>query len=170
MKKILLLLAAVAISAGVYAQKTGFVNTETIFKSIPEYNSVLEQVEALAKARQDAIAADFDKIAEMYDRYQLQKASLSEASRKQVEDNIIKLEEQALEQQQQAFGNDGEVMKKRVELIKPIQDRVFEAIDKILAARKLELVIDISNNPSIVSYDKNLDLTQEVLKSLGVNK
>ena len=170
MKKIFLLLAAVAISAGVYAQKTGFVNTESIFKAMPDYNNALEQIDAFAKSQQTEVDTEFDKVAEMYDRYQMQKINLSDGSRKEVEDNIMKLEEAALAKQQSIFGNEGTVMKKRMELIKPIQDRVFTAIDRILSARGLDVIIDIANNPSIVSYNKSLDLTDEVLKSLGVSK
>lgn len=170
MKKILLLAAAMLVTLGAFAQKNAFVNTEQIFKAMPEYNKALEDLDALAKQEQAKVDADFAKIAEMYERYQYQKQSLSETSRKQVEDNIIRLEQEATESQRAVFGQEGTLMAKRVELLKPIQDKVFQAIDTISQRKGYDLVIDISNNPSIVYYNKANDFSTEVLSALGISK
>jgi outer membrane protein len=59
-------------------------------------------------------------------------------------------------------------MKKRIELIKPIQDKVFEAIKRIAESRQFDAIVDVSNNPTIVYYSPKVDITEEVLKQLGI--
>ena len=170
MKKIVLILATTLLSVGAYAQKTAFINTETIFRAIPEYATALSDIDNFARQQQAAVDADFAKIAEMYERYQQQRPALSENARKQVEDNIIRLEKEAAEKQAAVFGTDGTVMRMRLEKLKPIQDRVFAVVDLVGKLHRCDAVIDISNNPSIVYYNKENDLTQEVVDSLGINK
>lgn len=170
MKKILLLAVALVLSAGVYAQKNGFVNTELIFKSMPEYNKAIEEIDQYAQQEQAKIEAEYARIAEMYERYQYQKQSLSETSRKQVEDNIIRLEKEAGEKQRSIFGTEGTLLTKRLEMLKPIQDKVFNMIDALAQQQGYDLILDISNNPSIVYYDKKKDLSEQVMNSLGIRK
>ena len=170
MKKIILLAAAMLMAAGVYGQKSGFINTEQIFRAIPEYGLALGTLDELARQEQVRVDADFARVAEMYERYQHQRQSLSENARKQVEDNIIRLEKEAQEKQAAFFGSEGTLMQKRIELLKPIQDRVFGVVDLVAKLQQCDVVIDISNNPSIVYYNPENDLTAEVLKSLGINK
>ena len=170
MKKIIVLIAAMLLSVGAYAQKTAFINTETIFRAVPEYATALSEIDHFAQHEQTKVDAEFAKIAEMYERYQYQKQSLSENARKQVEDNIIRLEKEATENQSAVFGTDGTLMRMRIEKLKPIQDRVFAVVDLVGKLHKCDAIIDISNNPSIVYYNKDNDLTQEVIDSLGINK
>lgn len=170
MRKILLLAAAMLLAAGAFAQKTGFINTETIFRAIPEYNEALTAIDAFAQQEQAKVDADFTRIAEMYERYQEQRQGLSQNARQQVENNIIKLEQEATEKQAAIFGQDGTLMKKRIELLKPIQDKVFGVVDLVGKLHQCDAILDISNNPSIVYYNAELDLTQEVINSLGIQK
>ncbi len=170
MKKMILTAAALLMGFGALAQKNAFVNTEQVFRSIPAYNRAIEQIDEYARGEQEKIDAVFAQIAEMYERYQYQKESLSENARQQVEQNIVTLEKAATEQQRTIFGQDGTVMTRRIELLKPIQDQVFAAIDSLAQAKGCDLVLDISNNPSILYYNKAGDLTPEVLRALGIDK
>jgi outer membrane protein len=170
MKKIVLLAAAMMLTVGVFAQKNGFINTEKIFRAIPEYGAVLQEIDALAQQEQQNIDAEFLRIAEMYERYQYQRGNLSETSRKQVEESIIQLEKETTEKQATIFGPDGTLMKQRVEKLKPIQDRVFAVVDLVARQHGCELVLDIANNPAVVYYNPANDLTDEVVASLGINK
>lgn len=170
MKKILLLISALLFVGSAVAQKTAFINTETIFRSVPEYSKALENLDAFAQQEQAKVDADFKRIADMYERYQYQRQSLSENARKQVEENIIRLEREATEKQSAVFGPEGTLMQMRLDNLKPIQDRVFGVVDQVGKLRQCDLIIDISNNPSIVYYNKENDLTEEVIRSLGINK
>ncbi|MCD7964137.1 MAG: OmpH family outer membrane protein [Rikenellaceae bacterium] len=168
MKKIFLLAAALFITTGVFAQKYAFINTELIFKAIPQYNSAIEELDKLTQTYRDQIDAQYDKISEMYDRYQFQKSNLSETARQRVEDNIITLEQELEVAQEEYFGMEGRVMKRRIELLRPIQERVFTAIDNIAKSGDYDMIIDIANSASIVYYNQTLDITQDILKSLGI--
>jgi len=166
MKKMLITAAALLIGTAAFAQKNAFVNTEQIFRAIPAYNEAIERIDRLATSEQEAIDAEFAVVAEMYERYQYQKANLSESARAQVEQNIVALEQAATEKQRSVFGQEGTLMARRIEMLKPIQDRVFAAIDSLAQARGCDQVLDISNNPSIVYYNKAADLTAEVIRVL----
>jgi outer membrane protein len=170
MKKIILLAAATLLSVGAIAQQTGFVHTEKIFRSLPEYEAVLKEIDAAAQAEQAKVDAEFLQIAEMYERYQYQRESLSESARKQVEEDILRLEKEATEKQTAVFGAEGTLIKQRVEKLKPIQDRVFAVVDLVARLHKCDLVLDIANNPAVVYYNPAKDLTEEVIRSLGIEK
>ncbi|MDR2936668.1 MAG: OmpH family outer membrane protein [Rikenellaceae bacterium] len=170
MKKILLTLFAVALCSGAHAQKYAFVNTESIFKAMPEYTSTLEKIDKLARDYQAQVDAEYNAIAEMYERYQYQKSNLSETARKQIEEQIINREKTAGENQRKVFGQDGELMKKRMEMLKPVQDKVFAAIDQLAKAGGYDMVVDIASNTTLVYYNPALDLSTQVLGRLGITK
>ncbi len=169
MKRIILFSAAMLLGFGAFAQKSGFINTEQVFRAMPEYSAAMSEIDTWAKAQQEAVDADFVKVAESYERYQEQRGNLSENARRQVEENIIQMEKEATEKQAAVFGAEGTLMKRRIEKLKPIQDRVFETVDRIAKERNCDLVIDISNNPSIIYYNPANDLTAEVIRALGVS-
>lgn len=170
MKKIILWAAAMVLTVGAYAQKNAFINTEQVFRAMPDYVAALSDIDNYAQQQQQAVDADFVKIAETYERYQEQRANMTENARRQVEENIIRMEKEATEKQAAVFGTDGTLMQRRIEKLKPIQDRVFEVVDRLAREKGCDLVIDISNNPSIIYYNTENDLTQEVIRALGVNK
>lgn len=170
MKKIILWAAAMTMTLGGYAQKSAFINTEQVFRALPEYTEALSDIDNYAQQQQQLVDADFVKIAETYERYQEQRQNMTENARRQVEDNIIRMEKEATEKQAAVFGQDGTLMQRRIEKLKPIQDRVFEVVDRMAKEKECDLVIDISNNPSIIYYNMGNDLTQEVIRALGINK
>ncbi len=168
MRKLILFSAATLLTIGAFAQKNGFINTEQVFRAMPEYTAALSRIDTWAQQQQQSVDADFVKIAESYERYQEQRANLSDNARRQVEENIIQMEKAATERQSAIFGAEGTLMQRRIEALKPIQDRVFEVVDRIAKEHGCDLVIDISNNPSIIYYNTAGDLTAEVIRALGV--
>ena len=65
--------------------------------------------------------------------------------------------------QQDIFGPQGELMKKRVELVKPVQDAVFAVINQYAQSNGLDLVIDIATNPTLLYYSPKVDRTEEII-------
>jgi len=163
MKKIVLLVALLVVATGVFAQGTMVVNTEKIFKAIPKYNDAIAQIDKLGEQYQKNVDQAYANIEQMYNSYIAQKAYLNEATRQSREDAIIKLEQEAGKYQESIFGPEGELMKKRIELIKPIQDVVFAAINKYAGDKGFTLVIDIANNPNILYYVPTSDRTDEII-------
>ena len=165
MKKIFALLLGLAAFVGVAsAQNYMVVDSEKIFKSITEYNSALTQLDNLAKSYQQQIDAKYAQIETLYNNYQQQKANLSAATRAMRENEILEKESEAVKYQESIFGNDGEMMKKRIELIQPIQERVFKAIESYAKANGLDLVLDIASNATMLYYSPAVDRTEAVIK------
>lgn len=163
MKKTVLLVTLLFAAAGAFAQGIMVVNTEKIFKAIPRYNEVITQIDKLGEQYQKNVDQAYANIEQMYNSYVSQKAYLDNATRQNREDAIIKREQEAGKYQESIFGPEGELMKKRVELIKPIQDVVFAAINKYAGDRGFTMVIDIANNPSVLYYVPTSDKTDEII-------
>lgn len=163
---ILTLVLSLMVTGMASAQNYMVVDSEKIFKSIPEYTQALESIDALAADYQKAVDAKFQEVENLYNSYMQQRASLSESARQQVENNILQKEAEATEYQESLFGTDGELMTKRLSLIQPIQDRVFKAIENFSKLYGYDLVIDIAANPTVLYYSSKVDYTQQIINSL----
>lgn len=160
-------LVAVLFAANIAsAQNYMVVNSETVFKSLKEYNSALEQIETLSEEYQAKVDAKFQEVEKLYNSYMQQRASLSEGVRQQYEQNILKKESEATEYQESLFGTDGELMKQRMSLIQPIQKRVFDAIESVSQQYGYDLVIDIAANPTVLYYSSKVDFTERIIEAL----
>jgi outer membrane protein len=165
MKKIFALLLGVVAFMGVAsAQNYMVVDSEKIFKSIKEYNEAMTQLDNLAQLCQKQVDAKFADIEKLYNSYQQDKSSLSAASRALRENEILEKEAEAVKFQETLFGNEGTLMKKRIELIQPIQERVFKAIESYAKSNGFDLVLDIASNATMLYYSSSVNRTDEVIK------
>ena len=158
---ILALTLGLAVSAS--AQNYAVVNSEKVFKSIEEYNAALKQLDTLAEQYQKQVDEKFEAVETLYNTYVERKASLSAASQKANEDNILKKEQEATEFQESLFGSEGQLMKKRLELIQPIQQRVFKAIEQYAQAKGYDMIIDIAQNATMLYYSPKADKTEDII-------
>lgn len=163
---ILTLVLAFATVAAASAQNYMVVNSEKVFKSIDAYNKALEKIESLAADYQKQVDAKFKEVETLYNKYVQQRASLPESTRQQYEATILNLEAEATNLQESLFGNDGELMKQRVELIQPIQAKVFGAIESFSQQNGYDLVIDIASNPTLLYYSPKVDFTEKIIEAL----
>ena len=167
MRRIIVALVAIMLSVvGVSAQNYMVVDSEKVFKSLSTYNNALEQIEQLSAQYQAKVDAKFQEVERLYNSYMQQRAALSEATRQQREQQILQKEQEATEYQESIFGTDGELMKKRMELIQPIQQRVFSTIERYASQYGYDLVIDISANPTVLYYSSKVDYTQQIINAL----
>lgn len=167
MKKMIIALMAVLMTVGVAsAQNYMVVDSEKVFKSIADYNNALAQIEALATEYQKVVDEKFKEVEQLYNTYMQQRASLSQSSQQQYEQLILQKEAEATEYQESLFGTDGTLMNKRLELIQPIQERVFNAIESFSKQYGYDLVIDISANPTILYYSSKVDFTDRIIEAL----
>lgn len=167
MKRVILALMAVMMTAGICsAQNYMVIDSEKVFKSISEYNKALESLETLAEDYQERVDAKFAEVENLYNSYMQRRASLSESARQQQEQLILQKEAEATEYQESLFGTDGELMQKRLELIQPIQQRVFSVIESFSKQYGYDLVIDISANPTILYYSTKVDFTDRIIEAL----
>lgn len=167
MKRLILTLALMlGMTAMASAQNYAVVNSEKIFKSIEQYNQALTQLDEMANEYQTKVDAKFEEVEKIYNAYMARRAELSAASQQANEENILKLEQEAQKYQESIFGTQGELMKRRLELIQPIQKRVFEAIEKYAKEKGYDMIIDISQNATMLYYSERADHTVEIIAIL----
>ena len=129
MKRLILIAAFLLTAGALSAQNYIIVNSEKVFKSVEAYNTAISDLDSLAKQYQEQVDAKFDEVETLYNNYMAQKASLSASARQAREALILAREKEAQQFQESLFGQEGVLMQKRLELIQPIQKRVFAAIE-----------------------------------------
>ena len=167
MKRIILtaLFALATLGVG-SAQKYCVIDSENVFQSLDEYNKAMTTLDELGKSYQSEVDNKYKSVETLYNNYMAQKASLSASARASIEQQILQKEEEAQKFQQELFGEDGTLMKKRVELIKPIQTKVFAAIEKYAKAAGYDLVLDKASNASLLYYGAEIDQTAKIIEEL----
>lgn len=162
----LLLVCALCVASIVSAQNYMVVDSEKVFKSLDAYNNALTTIDNLAEQYQAEVDRKFESVERLYNNYMQQRASLSEGYRQQREQEILDAEAKATEYQEEIFGTDGTLMKKRLELIQPIQKRVFDTIESFANRYGYDLVIDSSSNPTLLYYSERVDFTDRIIEAL----
>jgi outer membrane protein len=172
MKKIVLTsVLLVALTGFSWAQKYAYVDTQYILDQIQEYKNAQEQLNDLSITWQKDVEAKFTEIDQLYKSFQAESVLLPEDMKKQKEEDIVKKEKEAKDLQKKRFGKDGDLFKKRQELVKPIQDKVYNAIEEVAQKKNYSFVFDKSGSISILYADPKLDISDEVLNNIsGVTK
>ena len=167
MKRIILLALAILFATFAFSQKYAYVDTEYILNNIPVYESAKTQLEDLTKEWKKEIDAKKASIDQMYQNYQSERILLTEELRAKREDEIMKKEQELKQLQQKYFGESGMLYKKREELIKPIQDDIYNAIKEIATEGNYAVIFDTANNLNMLYTDPRHDKSDEVLRKLG---
>ncbi|MEO7316289.1 MAG: OmpH family outer membrane protein [Ginsengibacter sp.] len=169
MKKILFLLSvSFLLTTTGFSQRYAVIDTKYILEKIPEYKSSqakLDQFSEMWQQEIDRKSADLDR---MYKNYDAEVVMLSEGLRKKREDEIYNKEIELRDLQKKRFGFEGDLFKKREELIKPIQDRVYNAIQKLAASKLYDFILDKSEGITVIFADPKLDKSDDVLKEMGI--
>lgn len=166
-KQFALVLLAVALSFAAYGQRFAYVDTEYILDNIPEYQAAEREIEQLSIEWQTEIENKFAEIDNLYRQYQAEAPLLPEEMKRQREDEIIRKEREAKELQMRRFGREGELFAKRQELLQPIQDRVFEAVEQIANRGNYAVIFDKAGGTAMIFTDVRYDLSDDVLQRLG---
>ena len=168
MKKLFAITILAAIT-GIFAvaQKFAYVDTEYILNNIPSYKSAQDQLDKMSADWQKEIDAKRDDIDKMYKAYQSEKVLLTNDMKTKREDEIVQKETELKDLQKKYFGRDGMLFKKRQELIKPIQDEVFNAVKEIALEQGFAIIFDTASNPGVLYSNPKNDKSDEVLQRLG---
>ena len=167
MRRFIITLAAVIFSIGAtFAQKYIVVDSEKIFRSIAEYNSAISTLNSMANEYQQKVDKAYAEVESLYNAYISQKQNLTATAQQAKEQEILAKERKVAEYQQSVFGNDGLIMKKRIELIQPIQNRVFAAIDSYAKAGGYDLVLDKASNATMLYCSEAADHTTKIIELL----
>jgi outer membrane protein len=169
MKKIWILASLFMLSAvAVQAQRYAIVDTKYILDKMPEYKDAQKQLDQISNQWQKEIDIKQASLDKMYKDYDAEQVMLSEDLKKKREDELFNREKEVRDLQRKRFGFEGDLFKKRQELVKPIQDKVYNAIQKIASNRLYDFILDKSEGITVIFADPKLDKSEDVLKELGI--
>lgn len=168
MKKIVLLVFALGTGLLGFSQKYAIIDTRYILDKMPDYKEAQKQLDEVAAGWQKEIDGKQVELDNMYKNYEAEQVMLSDELKKKREDQLFNKEKELRDLQRKRFGFEGDLFKKRQELIKPIQDKVYNAVQKLAVARGYDFVLDKSEGITIIFADPKLDKSEDVLKELGV--
>lgn len=168
MKKLILTMAVfISAFAVTQAQKYAYVDSDYILENIPEYQDALDILDEFSIQWQKEIEEKFAEVDELYKQYQAEAVLLPEDMKRQRENEIINKEKDAKELQKQRFGREGDLFKKRQELVQPIQEKVYNAIEEIAVSNNYAFVFDKAGSLTILFAQPKFDLSDDVLDEVG---
>ena len=148
-------------------QKIVYVDSEYIMENIPEYGDAQEELNALSTKWQKEVKAVYDKVSEMYSKYQTEMLLLSEDQKRAREQAIVDKEQEAKNLQMQYFGSEGQLYQKRNELVQPIQEKVYTAMKEVAQTKNYAFILDLASGTSVLYANEKNDVSDEVLDQLG---
>jgi len=169
MKKLLLItcsLLVLAVTAN--AQRYAIVDTKYILDKMPDYKDAQKKLDQQSEVWQKEIEAKQAELDKMYKDFEAEQVMLSDVLKKKREDEIFVKEKETRELQRKRFGFEGDLFKKRQELVKPVQDKVYNAIQKLAVARQYDFILDKSEGITVIFADPKLDKSEDVLRELGI--
>ncbi len=169
MKKLLSFVCGLMlVSFAATAQRYAVIDSKYILEKLPDYKESQTKLDQFSVQWQQEIEkkqADLDK---MYKDYDAEQVMLSDDLKKKREDELFNKEKEVRDLQKKRFGFEGDLFKKRQELIKPIQDKVYIAIQKLAVDKSYDFILDKSEGITVIFADPKLDRSDDVLKFLGV--
>ena len=159
-------LFTMVLAVSVQAQRIAYVDVNQILESIQEYQQAQQELDRIASTWRQEIAQEYDKIKGLYNRYQAEQVLLSDEARRQKEDEIMQMEQKVRDLQKQKFGPEGELFQKRKDLVQPIQDRVYTAIEDYANDRGYDFIFDKGGSAGIIFSNPRYDVTEDILNRL----
>jgi outer membrane protein len=149
--------------------KYAVINTKYILEKIPEYKDADKKLKELGDQWQLEIDGKQMALDKMYKNYEAEQFMLSEELKKKREEELFFKEKELRDLQKKRFGYEGDLFKERQKLVKPIQDKVYNAVQKMAVSRSYDFILDKSEGITIIFADPKLDKSDEILRQLGIN-
>jgi outer membrane protein len=150
------------------AQRYAVVDSKYILDKMPDYKTAQKQLDQISAQWQKEIDDKQVVLDKMYKDFEGEEVMLSDDLKKKREDELFNHEKEVRDLQRKRFGFEGDLFKKRQELIKPVQDKVYNAIQKIAVTRMYDFILDKSEGITVIFADPKLDKSDDVLRELGV--
>ena len=167
-KKFFFSLVFAAASFFSQAQKIAIVDISKVMDAVPEYKTANENLEKVAAKWRQEIAQENDKLKGLFNKYQAEQVLLNDEQKKQKEDEIMAKEKDVRDMQRDKFGPEGALFKKRQELVKPVQDRVFGAITKYAEAKGFDFIFDKGGSAGLIYNNPTFDKTDDLIKEVKI--
>lgn len=168
MKKLIVLAFALVTGFATYAQKFAFVDMEYMLNQMPTYTEAQKQLDKIAEGWQKEVEAKMKNVDDLYKQFQAEQVLMTEAMKQQKIKQIEDKEKEVKEFQKAKFGPNGELFKKRQELIKPIQEKIYNEIQKFAVAKGFDFIFDRSSGASMLYSNEKLNKSAELLQSMGI--
>jgi outer membrane protein len=169
MKKTLLSIACLLVIAfAAHSQSYAVVDTKYILEKMPEYKDAQKKLDQQSMVWQKEIDDKQAALTKMYKEYDAEKIMLSDTLQKKREIQLFNAEKEVRDLQRKRFGYEGDLFKLRQELVKPIQDKVYDAIQHLAVVRMYDFILDKSAGITVIFADPKLDKSEDVIKSLGI--
>ncbi|KQM08826.1 MAG: hypothetical protein AL399_05090 [Candidatus [Bacteroides] periocalifornicus] len=165
--KIMVVAALVMLPLLGFGQKFAFVDTEYILNKIASYKSAREQVDKLSKQYQSEVEQGYADVEKMVKDYQSEQVLLTPEMRQKKQQQILDAEKKVKDLQEKYFGREGALQKKQEELIKPIQDQVYQAVKDVATEGGYAAIIDVAASGAVLYSSPRYDKSDEVLKRMG---
>ncbi len=170
MKKLLLVTFCACITVlSANAQRYAVLDTKFILDKLPEYKEAQKKLDQFSENWQKELDALQNDLNKMYRDFDAEQVMLSDELKKKREMELFNKEKELRDLQRQRFGFEGDLFKKREELIKPVQDKVYNAIQKLAVEKGYDFILDKSEGITVIFADPKLDRSEDVLKMLGTN-
>lgn len=150
-----------------FAQKYACVNTQYILSNVPDYAIAQQQIEKFSAEWQKELEGKIQEVDKMYKSYQQESYLLPDNLKRKREDEIVSKERELKELQMKRFGSGGDLDKKREELMKPIQDKVYNAIERIANEKGYAFILDKSGSATLLFVNAKYDISDQILDLLG---
>ena len=167
MKKLVLLCSLAFFIVSLQAQKFAFIDSEYILSNIPEYQEAKKQLDALSDGWQKQIEKKYEDIDKMYKNFQAEEILLTDKMKNKRREEILKKEEEAKEFKKDKFGIEGELFKKRKELIKPIQEKIYKAVQQTANVGRYAIIFDKAGEATMVYTNPKYDKSDDILRRMG---
>lgn len=150
-----------------YAQKYALIDMEYITKNIPEYQSAMKQLESDSKTYQSEVESLGNQAKKLYEQYQADASRLSQTQRTQRENAIVTKEKSAQDLRTKYFGPQGNLAKKREQLLNPLQQKIYNAVKLVAEHNGYTMVIDRSSAQSVIFASPSIDISDTILRQMG---
>lgn len=168
MKNLLIVLLMVFGTGFVNAQKYAYIDSDYILENMPEYKEAKEKLDKLAERWTKEIEERYAVLKTKKENFAREEVLLPAEEKEKRQQEIEQLETEAMQMQKLRFGVGGDYFQKRQELIKPIQDKVYDAMQQVASKRSYIFVFDKANQSNLVYADSKYDLSDDILKELGI--
>ena len=168
MRKYLFIALLLVVLTPVQAQKYACVNTDYIMRNVPEYNQALTKINKYIEEWQQELQNKQQEVDELRQQYQQEAYLLPDNLKQRRQDEIHNKETELRALQRQRFGTEGDLEQKRAELMKPVQDRVYNAIERVAREKNYAFVFDKAASSTVIYVSEKYDISNLVLEMLGV--
>ena len=150
------------------AQRYAIIDTKYILSKLPDYTSADKKLQIIGKQWQKEIDTKQTELDKMYKNYDAEQFMLTEELKKKRETELFNKEKEVRDLQKKRFGYEGDLFKERQKIVKPIQDKVYNAVQKIAVARSYDFILDKSEGITVIFADPKLDKSDDILRELGI--